>query len=244
MTFLIVGASAGLGRALTERFAADKHPLAIVSSDLRDLRPLATDLALRHGTTLECVAIDLADAHFPMDELDRVLSSLPPLRGMLFPAAAVAVDDEAGMPAFDPEMITRVNYLSICRLVTHCMPRMLHAESRVIVGFGSVAAERGRTRNAAYSAAKRALRSYFESLRHALADRGVTVQFYTLGYLDTSLAASTRTIVPKASPRRVADIVYRRRHVDFGHAFCPGFWRVICAVVRVVPWPIFRRLRF
>ena len=244
MTFLIVGASAGLGRALAERFAAAKHPLTIVASDLRDLQALAADLSLRHGTRLECVAIDLANGRFSTDELDRALSRLPPLAGMLFPVGAVAAADVAGAQGGELEGMTQVNYLSVCRVLNHCLPRLLQAQSSVIVGFGSIAAERGRTRNAAYSAAKRALRSYFESLRHALADRGVMVQFYTLGYLDTSLAASVRSIVPKPSPQRVADIVYRRRHRDFGHAFCPWFWRPICGVVRSVPWPLFRRLRF
>lgn len=244
MTFLLVGASTGLGRALTERFAAAKHPLTIVSSDLRDLTALAADLSLRYGARLECVAIDLANGQFFTDELDRALSRLPPLTGMLFPIGAVAEADLAGAQGGDLERMTQVNYVSVCHLLNHCLPRLLQAKSSLIVGFGTVAAERGRTRNAAYSAAKRALRSYFESLRHALAGRGVTVQFYTLGYLDTNLASSIRSIVPKSSPQLVADTVYRLRDRDFGHTFCPWFWRVICGVVRGLPWPIFRRIRF
>ena len=51
----------------------------------------------------------------------------------------------------------------------------------------------GRSRNVAYSAAKRALASFFESLRHAFADSGVVVQFYVLGYMDTELAAGIQS---------------------------------------------------
>ena len=48
------------------------------------------------------------------------------------------------------------------------------------VAWGSVAAVRGRRRNVAYSAAKRALQSFFESLRHACVGSSVTVQFCML----------------------------------------------------------------
>ena len=55
--------------------------------------------------------------------------------------------------------------------------------------------------NVAYSAAKRALASFFESLRHACADTGVAVQFYVLGYMDTELGRRTSGArSPRATP--------------------------------------------
>jgi len=107
-----------------------------------------------------------------------------------------------------------------------------------------VAAVRGRSRNVAYSAAKRALQCYFESLRHALSDRQVEVQFYVLGYLDTNLAFGKRTPIRRASPIRLAEYIYRRRADSFGVKHYPAIWRPICAVVRWLPWSVFRRLQF
>jgi short-subunit dehydrogenase len=114
----------------------------------------------------------------------------------------------------------------------------------LIVGFGSIAAVRGRTRNAAYSAAKRALASYFESVRHALRDTPVHVQFYVLGYLDTNLAFAQDTKLPRASPAKCAEHVFRRRHADAGVTYYPHYWRPICAVLRLLPWSVFRKLSF
>ncbi len=66
-----------------------------------------------------------------------------------------------------------------------------------MVGFGSIAAARGRSGNVVHASSKRALESYFESLRHAWAGQGPRVQFYILGYLDTSLASGRTKLFPR-----------------------------------------------
>ena len=47
MTFIIVGASAGLGRALTEKFASEGNDLIIISSELKDVDAIKCDLENR-----------------------------------------------------------------------------------------------------------------------------------------------------------------------------------------------------
>lgn len=244
VTYLVIGGSSGLGRALAERFAAAGHALVLVSSDLRDTQALASDLTLRWGVSVAPVTLDLATPELSLAPLDAALSALPPLTGVLLPAGMNRPDDAAGQDAGAMIALTHANYTNLCRIVDHYLPRLQRAPGGLIVGFGSVAATRGRKRNVAYSAAKRALSSYFESLRHALAGSGIAVQFYVLGYLDTNLAFGQRTPLPKASPQRLAELVYHRRQSDFGVLYYPRFWRPVCTVLRWLPWPIFRRLSF
>ena len=243
MSYLIVGGSSGLGRALAERLARAGLPLVLVSSDRRDTHALASDLGLRYGVPVLGVALDLEDATASLAELDDAVARSSPLQGILLPAGASREGDEPGQPGEEFEAITRVNYTSICRLVNRYLPRLRDAGSGWIVGFGSVAAIRGRRRNAAYSAAKRALQSYFESLRHALAGSGVTVQFYALGYLDTNLAFGRRTtFLPAGSPARLADLVLLQRGRDFGCRFYPRYWYAADLAIRALPWAIWRRI--
>jgi NAD(P)-dependent dehydrogenase (short-subunit alcohol dehydrogenase family) len=113
-----------------------------------------------------------------------------------------------------------------------------------IVGFGSVAAIRGRGANVVYAAAKRGLESYFESLRHRTAASGVRVQFYPLGYVATQMSFGHPMRFPVAAPewiaRRVADGLDR----DLGLVHLPRFWAGIAPVVRAVPWRLYRKARF
>ena len=59
MIAIVVGASAGLGRALAGELAATGHDLVVVSSDARDLAALASDLRIRHGVRVVGVPLDL-----------------------------------------------------------------------------------------------------------------------------------------------------------------------------------------
>ena len=242
MTYLIIGGSSGLGRALAERLAQAGKSLILVSSDSRDSLAAASDLKLRYDAPVLGVGLNLEHAAASLAELDSAVERSAPLEGILLPAGASKEGDEPGESDDMLEAMTRVNYTSICRVINHYLPRLRDRGEGWIVGFGSVAAIRGRRRNAAYSAAKRALQSYFESLRHAMSGTGVTVQFYVLGYLDTSLAFGKRTLLPVAQPADRADLVFRQRGRDFGCRFYPRFWYAADAVVRALPWAIWRKL--
>jgi NAD(P)-dependent dehydrogenase (short-subunit alcohol dehydrogenase family) len=243
-TCLIVGGSSGLGRALAERFAQGGYALVLVSSDARDTEALAADLRLRHKVDVAAVACDLARREIDLVGIDRALEKLPPLEGVLIPAGMNRDEDRPGAPLEQFEAVLAANFYAPCRVVDHYLGRLRSAPNAIVVGFGSIAATRGRTRNAAYSAAKRALASYFESLRHALRDTPVRVQFYVLGYLDTNLSFAQDTKLPRAAPVKCAEHVFRRRHDDAGVVYYPHYWRPICAVLRLLPWFVFRKLSF
>ncbi|NUZ05173.1 SDR family NAD(P)-dependent oxidoreductase [Piscinibacter koreensis] len=243
-TCLVLGGSSGLGRQLAQRFAAAGYAVVLLSSDRRDLEALAADLRLRFGVGAAAVAMDLRKANLDLGELDLALEPLPPLTVVLAPAGMNADEDRADLAGTEQLAIERANFGSIRDIVVHCLPRLRSAPAGLVVGFGSVAAVRGRTRNATYAAAKRALQSYFESLRHALSTTSVRVQFYVLGYLDTNLAFGKTAPFTRASPERLAGYIYQHRSAAFGVKYHPAIWRPICMVVRLLPWSIFRRLRF
>jgi short-subunit dehydrogenase len=242
-TVLIVGGSSGLGRCLAERFARAGHALVLVSSDARDVAALASDLALRHGVPVAPLACDLAQ-RVDFAAVDAALATLPPLAGLLLPVGMNRADDRPGQDEAGAAAITAVNYAAPRMLVDRYLERLRAAPEGFVVGFGSIAATRGRTRNAAYGAAKRALEAYFESVRHATAGSPLRVQFYVLGFLDTHLSFGHDTPLPRASPRRCAERVYAHRRANFGRAFYPRYWRALCLVLRWLPWFVFRRLSF
>jgi len=62
--------------------------------------------------------------------------------------------------------------------------------------------------------------------------------------LTTNLAFAQDTKLPRASPAKCAEHVFRRRHADAGVTYYPHYWRPICAVLRLLPWSVFRKLSF
>ena len=139
--------------------------------------------------------------------------------------------------------LVRVNFLSQVALTAALWPSLLKREHASVVAFGSVAAVRGRRRNVVYAAVKRALTSYFESLRHIAVGTNIRIQFYQLGYLDTQQAFGRDLPLPKGSPERLARLVLDRLDRDSGTVFYPWFWGPISRGLRLTPWFIYARLR-
>jgi decaprenylphospho-beta-D-erythro-pentofuranosid-2-ulose 2-reductase len=240
LSYLIVGASTGLGRALAEEYAGAGFDLVLVSRDQRDVEPLAAHLRIRFGIVAIALAADLARDDQYVVAVEDALAQISPLRGLLLPIGASHLDDQIGLSDDLMMQIVYTNFLNPCRLLNLLLPRLRGGE---VVGFGSVAGVRGRTRNAAYAASKSALLTYFESLRHWAAAEGVAVRFYIPGYLDTNLAFSQNLPFRAADTRSLA----RRVRADTGLTrtrYFPGYWRIIVSLLLLLPWSIYRRLRF
>ena len=240
MTYVIVGGSAGVGRALAEKYASEGKHLVVISQDYRDSEALAKHLRIVHKTTAVALEIDLSNGELSYEKVDAALTGLPPLAGVLVPAGLNDDADKVGLADSILETITRVNYLAPCKIINHLLP-VLRKTSGSVIGFGSIAATRGRSKNAGYAAAKNALNSYFESLQHDLINSTIVVQFYVLGYVDTNLAFAQKLLFPRVKPEDVADYVLAHNGVS-GRFFFPRYWRPVCAIVRWLPWIIFKRL--
>ncbi|MGA8615097.1 MAG: SDR family NAD(P)-dependent oxidoreductase [Xanthobacteraceae bacterium] len=243
MSALIVGATSGLGRALTRVLAERGDDLVLVARDPTDLEAEASHLRTVYGVTVTTISSDAAAPDAFVATVSGTAADFGDIRSVLLPIGLSRSSDLGAWPLAQTQTLLDVNFTSVATLVEALLPRLIGRDS-VIVGFGSIAALRGRSANVVYSAAKRALESYFESLRHRLSTTKVRVQFYRLGYLDTQQSFGKRLLLPKASPERIARAVARNLDRDLGITTRPRFWIVVSSIVRRLPWPLFRRLDF
>ena len=243
MSALIVGATSGLGRALGRVLAERGDDLLLVARDPADLATEASHLRTVYGITITTLAADAAAPDAFVAAVSDAVAAFGDIQTVLFPIGLSLSSDLAARPLAQTQTLLDVNFTSVAALIEALLPGLLERDG-VIVGFGSVAAVRGRSANVVYSAAKRALESYFESLRHRLSTTKVRVQFYRLGYLDTQQSYGKRLWLPKASPEVIARAVARKLDRDLGIATRPRFWIAVLPIVRWLPWPLFRRSSF
>ncbi len=244
MNFLIVGASAGLGRSLSEEAARRGHNLLLVSSDGRDLAAMAASLHLQYGVKTGYLACQFGSAAQEEGAVVSAAEKFGPVDVLLYPLGFAQDDDTGFLDERVALRLVRVNFLSQVSLTAALWPVLLERGRAAVVGFGSVAAVRGRRRNVVYAAAKRALSCYFESLRHLAVGTNIRIHFYHLGYLDTQQAFGRDLPLPKGSPDRLARFVLDRLDRDGGAMFYPWFWGPISRGLRLVPWFIYARLKF
>ena len=242
---VVVGGSAGVGRALCDELARRGYDLVVSARDTDDLAAVAADVGLRHDVRVTPVPVDLCG---PADALDRYVdecvAALGDIDAVLIPAGAVSDLDDGTAPADVTTDLVRTNFQSVAMLTAAFVERFDGRGRGTIVLFSSIAVATPRGRNAAYGAAKAALEYYGRSLQHRFAGRDVRVQIYALGYVDTAMAAGRTVLFPAASPQRIAGRVVRGLDGDHRFSYLPRYWRAVVFVLRRLPWPIYRRLRF
>ena len=242
MSAIVVGASAGLGRALACELAARGCDLVLVASDYRDVEALGADLALRHGVSTRAVGLDLARDADPGARIVASLTGFPAPTALLLAAGESRGDDDFSLGAAAIGHLLAVN-LHAPLAIVHALLQALLETRGTIVLCGSIAAIRGRGRNVAYAAAKRALESVYESLRQRYRPRELRVQCYRLGFLATNLTWGRRLPLGAAEPAAVARRIVRRLRGRSGFFTAPRRFVLLAAIARWLPWPLYRRLR-
>lgn len=242
MTAVVIGASTGLGRALATELARAGYALVLIASDQRDLAALASDIQLRYGVEAHALALDLERELDAGDKIRSLLSEMPLLRAVLLPIGYSRNDDDFSLETKNIQHILNLN-LHIPLIIAHALLPALTETHGVIVGFGSIAAVRGRSKNIVYSAAKRGLVSFFESLRHRYTPAQLRVQFWQLGFLRTNLTYGMKLPLPAADPEVIARTVIRRLPQRSRTGFLPGWWALIALVLRMLPWPFYRKVQ-
>jgi len=241
-TAVIVGASSGLGRALATELARRGQALLLVASDARDLQAIAADLELRFEASVATLALDLAREADPGARILTSLAALPPPSALLLVAGLSREDDDFSQPAARIGELLSINLHAPHAIVHALLPKLRETRGTIVL-FGSIAAIRGRGRNVVYASAKRALESLYESLRQAHAPSALRVQLYRLGFLATNLTYGMTLPMAASDPNDVArDVAARLGKGSFAR-YLPRRFALVAAIVRMLPWFAFRRMR-
>jgi len=242
---VVIGASAGVGRALAESLARRGYDLVIAARDERDLCAVAKDLETRHGRRVVPMPIDLVGGDDALQAwLGECRVRLPDVDAVLIPAGAVD-DADDGMQDWDAaDRLLTTNFLAVMKLASRFLSDFENRGRGTLVLISSIAAGAPRRRNVVYAAAKAALESYARSMQHRFAETDVLVNVYALGYVDTAMSRGRKLLFPAADPARIAEAIVDDLNRARRFAHLPRYWAVVTFVLRSLPWSVYRRLSF
>jgi short-subunit dehydrogenase len=242
---VVIGASAGVGRAVAETLARARYDLVLAARDRRDLSALASDLETRAGVKAVPLPLDLlADDDALSGWFDICWATLPEIDAVIITAGSTDDSDDGTSRWGTTEAIVTTNFLAVVKLCGRVLEEFERRNRGTLVLFSSIAVAAPRRRNVAYTAAKSGLESYARSMQHRFADTDVHVQVYALGYVDTAMTRSRRLLLPVARPSTVAKSVVGGLGRSVRHSYLPRFWRVVTFALKRTPWPVYRRLEF
>ncbi len=189
-TFLVTGASKGIGRAIAEKLVADGHQVVGIARDLVTFpgELVSLDLADREATTKTLASLV---GHY---RFDGIVNNV----GIVQPAAL----DKMSLD--DLDRVLSLNVYSAVLATQAVLPAMKSHRWGRVINVSSLSAL-GMVERSAYAAAKSALISLARTWALELAEYGITVNAIAPGPIETEMFRKTN---PVGSP---AESSYLRR---------------------------------
>jgi decaprenylphospho-beta-D-erythro-pentofuranosid-2-ulose 2-reductase len=260
----VFGATSGIARAVAKKLMADGEDLILIGRSREPLADLARGLEKDFGRAVPLVVWDVLD--FPGHEAHfRELVSAHELQGLFFAAGVMFPQAECDREPGKTRLTMDVNLTGPAVIIglfaeyfagrSRDMERERSGDRKPDAADGkkragpfiscvsSVAGERGRGKVLAYAAAKAGLSAYLAGLRHRLAGTGILVQTVKPGFVKTRMTEGLQSPI-MATPDRVAGEIAAAIRCRREIVYTPFFWRYIMAIIKMIPAPIFRRMKF
>jgi NAD(P)-dependent dehydrogenase (short-subunit alcohol dehydrogenase family) len=261
MNVAFLGATKGMGRALSRLLAERGDRLFLLGRDLRDLERSAGDLRVRRtarrpqpAPSAEREADAAGGVGFAACDLEKPETFAPALQAavaamggldlVVVTAGAFATQDALEA---DPALLRRVLTVDFAHTVLFCEEarRLLLARGGgTLCVFSSVAGERGRKPVVLYGAAKAGLSRYLEGLDHRFHAQGLRVVCVKPGFVRTSMTEGLQAPPFAGEPADVARTVLRAIDRGTPVVYAPRVWGLVMAVIRRLPRFVMRRVGF
>jgi short-subunit dehydrogenase len=209
-TWIVSGASRGLGRQLALQLAQRGHAVIALARESEALRELP-----RLDSRIVPLVLDLADAAAIAPTLHAALRAHDSVEGVI---------NNAGIGSYKPFLhhserelieILQVNLIATMQVCHALLPRLLEQGRGHIVNIGSDLGRRPLANMAPYVASKHGLAGFSHSLLREVKDRGVRVSLVQPGIIDTGFGGhteGTRDDVASLDPAALAHLILQLVH--------------------------------
>jgi short-subunit dehydrogenase len=182
MTIIVTGASSGIGFELSKRFAENGHTLHLLARRTANLDKLISKYENCHA-----YQVDVTD----FEQLQKVTTEIcekEPQIDIVIANAGISVGHSSQITTFlEFKNVIDTNFISIHALFEPIINKMRNQKSGKLVAISSLASIVAMPTTLAYSASKRALNSYMDSLRLALSPSGIKVINIQPGFIKTAM---------------------------------------------------------
>lgn len=240
---IVFGATSAIAGEVIARWAARGDRLHLVGRDPDKLAAVAA--ACTGAAGVSTAVADLGDLDRAHALVEGALAALAgPVDVVLIAHGDLGDQLRSEHDFAEAARILQINLLSVIALLVPLAAALERQRSGALAVITSVAGERGRPRNYTYGAAKGALNLYLQGLRSRLYAAGVQVTTLKLGPVDTPMTRGHEKTAVFAAPAPVARAIVRAIDRGAGEVYVPWYWRMIMAIVRNTPEPLFQRLGF
>ena len=190
----MTGAASGIGRALARELVTRGCDVAIADRDMAGLKTLAGELEVVAQRKVSVHAVDVADRGLMEALVEEVISTHPSLNILINNAGVALLGQFHEVELADMEWLMNTNFWGVVYGTRFLLPHLSRQREAHIVNLSSIFGIIAPPGQAAYSAAKFAVRGFSEALRHELemAHSPVRLSVVHPGGVNTSIARNSR----------------------------------------------------
>jgi decaprenylphospho-beta-D-erythro-pentofuranosid-2-ulose 2-reductase len=241
---VFLGATRGMGRALSRQMAERGDRLFLLGHELSELERSGRDLEVRSGAAVGTALCDLERPDTFGPALSAAHEALGRIDAVVVTAGLFATQDklEDDLP-FAARMLN-VDFTNTVMFCEHARRLLLAQGGGTLCVFSSVAGERGRKPVRLYGASKAGLSQYLEALDHRHRAGGLRVVCVKPGFVRTGITAGLREPPFAGEPEDVAARVLSAIDAGTPVVYAPAAWGPVMAVIRALPRFVMRRVSF
>lgn len=176
-TFLVTGASSGIGRAMAKKLLAMGFRVIGVSRDCSQFKQTHVNFST--------FTLDLSNLKQLPIRMTELLQTQPQLDGVVFAAGAGQFGSLEEFSYAQIEQLMTLNFTSNALLTRAVLPSLKRKRHADLIYIGSEAALKGSRKGAIYCASKFALRGFTQALREECAKSQVRVALINPGMVKT-----------------------------------------------------------
>jgi short-subunit dehydrogenase len=185
-TFVITGASAGIGQALAIQLAQRRANLVLAARNQAALETTA-EACIKAGGKAVAVPTDVTDSEACRHLIESGVKAFSAIAGVVNNAGIsmwAQFDEVTDLSIF--EQIMKVNYLSAVYCTHYALPYLKESQG-LLIAISSLCGKTGIPTRSGYVASKHAMQGFFDTLRVELRGTGVDVLVVSPGFVATDI---------------------------------------------------------
>ncbi len=200
-TYVITGASSGIGEALAMTYATRGQNLVLAARSESELDRVRAACERAGGHVLT-VKTDVTEIDACKNLVERTIDHFGGIDVFVNNAGLsmwARFEEITDLSIFD--RIMKVNYLGSVYCTHFALPHLVKSKG-LLVAISSLTGKTGVPTRTGYAASKHAMQGFFDSLRIELMDKGVDVLVASPGFVDTGIRE--RALGPDGTPREIS----------------------------------------
>lgn len=228
---IIIGATSGIGKALSYEFASHKHIIGIAGRRLNILKEMKKDIA----TETYIKKIDITRHSPAMKQLKGLIREMKGV-DIIIINSAVHHDNEELDWGKEKETVD-TNVLGFLAMVNTAAHYFMKKGSGHIVGISSIASLKYSSKSSAYCASKAFVSNYIAGIRELIRKKGSNVILTEIlpGFVDTQMIENTDNKFWVSTTKKAARQIYQAVLKKKKRVFVSRRWKIVAGALRVTP---------